>query len=857
MEAAIRTGDKTAVQQHYASNDPNGKFMVNGKQKTPLIWAIECGKYSIADLLIKLGADPNALVPGNSPLRAAFGKGSAQFIKWLLEHGANANTPQGTALHYYLKTNLPRTNPELLQTLLEKGVDINIGDDKNHSPLLLLAARLEITTPALFKALIDAGANTEHKDLDGRDAFAIAEIAGNHTFMLKFASLPGFKVLEHGGQVFVSHIEDRVIELEREIESIYNDHNNEYGPPPQPSPRLTSAHSAYSSLQSILTQKLEEERKELFAQIKTQLTNLGEGASNAEKTAVRTQALEMFKKLTTVHDLSLLEYVILNDDPELIALLPRAGVDLNAHVQNGKTCIELALMGENPEMVKALVTAGADINKVNSAGNPPISYAVKFGNHDALDYLLEHGADINKGFLLGIAVYKHNHEMVDHLIERGINKDIIYDGETALTYALTEKFYDMAEHLIALGADVNISDTQYAPIHYAILQGQPEMLRILLEAGADPKKPAADGDTPAAMAARTNPQLTSILEDYVAPPMWKGFSRADAERFDTLFETEAPAGERPPAENYSCCPVCLKYVERETGCMYMTHSCAALGRHHAALLAKYGNQYGQVEWCTVCGRIANGGHRHYELGPWDGAVPPALPGGHPFEADCRTSNHGGGIPEKVMRARAIREEGKRLNDLIGQITEREAYMRLVQAGWDGPTTQPANTIATIMADKKWNRPSSNYPAAKANNANIVPNANDPSAYDAPVVYTPGEEGYESNSVSLSDDIPVIVFKHKDKDGAMYTHSQIGVDSLITELQTSGSKGLKCFVPECGGMMWPGEVAMAFADPKLAASITDEQRAVLAAYRDRFNRTKAAAGATGGRRTRRNKSRPRK
>jgi hypothetical protein len=452
--------------------------------------------------------------------------------------------------------------------------------------------------------------------------------------------------------------------------------------------------------------------------------------------------------------------------------------------------------------------------------------------------------------------------MIDHLIERGadINEATDDTGETPLTMAISEQKRESAIHLINLGANVNLSDTKYAPLHYAILNNDPGMVHELLTAGADPTTPAVvDGETPFVMATRLgNDEIVTMLQEYLAPQnqavsqkKWKGFSRGDAERFETLFETEAPAGQRAPAENFSCCPICLKYVQRESGCMYMTHNCSASGRYHPELYRKYRGFAGTVEWCSICGRISNGSHAHYAVGPWDGPKPEILFGGGPFDQDCRTTSRGGGIPEKFMRARAIREEGARLNALVDQITEQEAFMRLVEAAWNAPATQSANTIATIISGKAWNRLSSNYPVIRPNNNAPAPNANDPTAYEQPVILlpkrgeVPANEGYEGNLASLDTDIPVIVFRHKNKDGEMHTHQQIGLDSITTHLSQSGAKNNICFETEneCGGLFWPRELELAFADPKLAPYITPELRTMLEHYKLRFNNAmKAAANA---------------
>jgi len=866
MEAAIRTANREAVQQYYANNNPNGFLMINGVRTTPLIWAIDNGKYSIAKLLIDLGANPNLYVQAQgqiaekAPLISAIKIGNVTFINWLLGHGANVNMANGNALHYFLGTNWPKMHPELIQTFLQAGAVVNAQDAKSRTPLMILAKKPDITTSDLVKALLDAGADITIKDTSDKDALQVAIDADNFSFVQQLIETPTFKLLENDGGHLLKQIKSIVDDIEREIESQQNNYNNNYGPP-----RIdrTLANKSYAGRQLItaMQDKLKEEKVQERLRIKALLGTV-EGKSDEEKAIILQQAIASLTKIMHPAEITVFQQVVHNGDIDMIKLLIDAGIDVNERAPEGSLTLEIAIRSQHSsiEMLQALVNAGADVNQLGESGFPPAMEAVRESNHEALDFLLDNGATMNIEFLMS-AVYRGIHDMIDHLIERGadINEATDDTGETALTMAISEQKRESAIHLINLGANVNLSDTKYAPLHYAILNNEPGMVQELLVAGADPTTPAVvDGETPLMMATRLgNDEIVTMLQEYLAPhnqaasqKKWKGFSRGDAERFDTLFETEAPVGQRAPAENFSCCPICLKYVQRESGCMYMTHNCSLSGRYHPELYRKYRGFAGTVEWCSICGRIANGSHAHYAVGPWDGPKPEILYGGGPFDQDCRTTSRGGGIPEKFMRARAIREEGARLNALVDQITDQEAFMRLVEAAWNAPATQSANTIATIISGKAWNKPSSNYPVIRPNNNAPAPNANDPTAYEQPVILlpkrgeVPANEGYEGNLASLDTDIPVIVFRHKNKDGEMHTHQQIGLDSITTHLSQSGAKNNICFDEhECGGLFWPRELELAFADPKLAPYITPELRTMLEHYKVRFNNAmKAAANA---------------
>ena len=89
--------------------------------------------------------------------------------------------------------------------------------------------------------------------------------------------------------------------------------------------------------------------------------------------------------------------------------------------------------------------------------------------------------------------------------------------------------------------------------------------------------------------------------------------------------------------------------------------------------------------------------------------PKLLPGGNPFETDCRTSNYGGGLPEKIARFRRLREYALELNEDIGNITTIEAMKDQM---WNAPSYK-TRKVQQIQATKKWNIPSNIFPANKA------------------------------------------------------------------------------------------------------------------------------------------------
>jgi hypothetical protein len=289
--------------------------------------------------------------------------------------------------------------------------------------------------------------------------------------------------------------------------------------------------------------------------------------------------------------------------------------------------------------------------------------------------------------------------------------------------------------------------------------------------------------------------------------MWKGFTRSDVSKLDVIF------GEK--ADDYAMCPVCLRYVQREDGCMYMKHNCKSIpGYYHKKLYAMYKTPEGNICWCTICGRIALG-HRHYKLHFQD--IPEnvtlgylrelrssLLDGGNPFDKDCHWTNGGGSLNEKLQRFRRYREYALALQHEIDQITAEDALDQLVEEVWNAPMRREKRAISKMRAEKKWNIPENAFPpnAAPANNRNSnAPNV--PFDGEMPTKIDKG-----TNVVMMNDDIPVIKFHHRQKNGDMEHHgvAEGTLEGFIQNTSPTDDAFGYCFAqPACNAKLHPEEI----------------------------------------------------
>lgn len=110
-----------------------GQHNANCRDKTPLMFAMQCEDFELAEELIELGANVNAKMPAGPEssviqLAVKFGHGlNPNFDKWLgftkvlLKHGANPSEALWPACHAYNKV---ADKPEIISLLLNNGASL-------------------------------------------------------------------------------------------------------------------------------------------------------------------------------------------------------------------------------------------------------------------------------------------------------------------------------------------------------------------------------------------------------------------------------------------------------------------------------------------------------------------------------------------------------------------------------------------------------------------------------------------------------------------------------------------------------------------------------------------------------------
>ncbi|XP_064473258.1 transient receptor potential cation channel subfamily A member 1 homolog isoform X2 [Ornithodoros turicata] len=232
---------------------------------------------------------------------------------------------------------------------------------------------------------------------------------------------------------------------------------------------------------------------------------------------------------------------------EVCKLLIEHGADVESLAEDNKTPLLLASQNQKPDIVTYLLDQGAGIEDCDLEGNTPLLCAVDSGNVDVVHILLERGANIacrnGEGFnVLHTAVLSKNATVLKQLLQIPMSKKLINigdsDGDTPLHHAAKNAFLDIVQMLLEHGALpsarnncdettlhsacaynfpnvvreivrqdrrlVNAMDAHWnTPLHAAAQGGFSEIVALLVESGAELEAKNYYEWTPLTVACRT------------------------------------------------------------------------------------------------------------------------------------------------------------------------------------------------------------------------------------------------------------------------------------------------------------------------------------------------------------------
>ena len=514
---------------------------------------------------------------------------------------------------------------------------------------------------------------------------------------------------------------------------------------------------------------------------------------------------------------------------EIVKLLIKKGANPNVVDEDGNTSLIIASEGGRLQTIKFLIENGANVNVANKKGiSPLLGFSKKSKLLSKLlnmQLFIENGADVNAADNLGwtplLWVSKNGNLInVKILIENGANVNAASKlKKTALMLASNGGHLKIVKLLIEKGANVNDADRSGdTALILASIMGQLDIVKLLIEKGANVNAVNKHGDTALSLAAtaeiRNYLRGLKISKPRNTTTLWDGFTQSDLTKLDTIFENNA--------REYSTCPVCLKYINLKEACNFVNHDCSEESYYNEHLYNTYKNDNNKICWCVVCGRISHG-HRHYKLASAGSALPELEAAGDPFIPDCKGAGGGGGLQEKVARFRQLRESALELEGEVGKKTKDAALNKLVEDVWNAPLHSNNAVLKSITNTKKWNINIGRF------RPNVQPNA--VINVNAPNIPFNGElptEKIGRNNATHEENIPVIVFHHKQKNGTVVDHG-IAVETLEEFIKNSS----KNFGDESFGHCFMGAACDANLHPEeIKGRVSVE---IYTDYKKKFNK----------------------
>ena len=174
---------------------------------------------------------------------------------------------------------------------------------------------------------------------------------------------------------------------------------------------------------------------------------------------------------------------------EVIKLLLQYGADVNHVDYFGSTALMCASKRNDVEIVSLLLEYGCDINTVDKGNETALTKAVTKGNEAIIRLLLANGASTEIGYeekpLLVTAIEYNKFSSFCCLIELGADMNVIYQGDSMLTYLLKPRNFreKFVIHLLDLGAKLSSSESMLA-VHESVVYGEIDLLSCLLQNGS-------------------------------------------------------------------------------------------------------------------------------------------------------------------------------------------------------------------------------------------------------------------------------------------------------------------------------------------------------------------------------------
>jgi ankyrin repeat protein len=341
---------------HIITKHPEQVNDGSGFNHSPLVAALYKRHFDVADVLHQHGAAVDIRRRGRTPLNVATLDGHVDLVRWLLGHGADAeslNDNQETLIIVAAANG----HLEIAQALLEHGIRINATSNDGSTALSLALQHGHVNVMGL---LLQHGADTEARDRESRTPLHLASSQRKTEATRLLLDNAANIEAKDWGEMTPLHLASDHMTANDEVVRLLLDRGA--NPNAQDHQGMTPLHIASSN-----------------GRTETMRLLLDRGADADAQDKKGTTPLHLAFENWKVHGLRL--------------LLDR-GANIEAQDESGKTPLHLASSTRGTEAMRLLLDCGANVNAQDKNGETPL-HLTSAWNVESARLLLDRGANVN------------------------------------------------------------------------------------------------------------------------------------------------------------------------------------------------------------------------------------------------------------------------------------------------------------------------------------------------------------------------------------------------------------------------------------------------------------------------------
>ena len=392
---------------------------------------IESTCLDLFNSLIEAGCNPAACNSrGKTVLEVAILRGYNPVVELLLS--CNIPPPRDI-LPIALKQRIP---PQIIQSLIPKGVDVHSTSDGDTALHLAIAGYIESTCLDLFNSLIEAGCSPAACNSQGKTVLEVAILHGYNSVVELLLSCnipPPRDILQITlRQRSISQIIQSLILKGADVHFTTSDGD-------------TLLHLAIAVNERVESRRLNLMKTFIEAGCNPAACN-SQGKTALEVAILRgyTSVVELLLSCNVPFPPDILQIALRQRSTlEMVQFLIRQGANVHLTASNGDTALHLAVAGyiESTclDLFNSLIEAGCSPAACNSQGKTVLEVAILHGYNSVVELLLSCNVPFPPDILQIALRQRSTLEIVQFLIRKGANVHLTTsDGDTILHLAIAE-----------------------------------------------------------------------------------------------------------------------------------------------------------------------------------------------------------------------------------------------------------------------------------------------------------------------------------------------------------------------------------------------------------------------------------